>query len=503
MDMKDNAIQLNPNKLVQYLKKPASEFTRQDIIKYIVDNHIEMINFRFLAEDGKLKTLNFVISGRDFLESLFAIGERVDGSSLFSYVEAGSSDLYVIPRFRTTFTSPFTEVPSIDILCSYYTNEGKPLESAPEYILQKAHNDFKASTSYSFKAMGELEYYVISEKSKLYPGIDQKGYHASQPYTKWENLRTEAMRIITASGGKIKYGHSEVGYFSKDGMEYEQNEIEFLPVDVEDAADQLVIAKWVLRMLGYKYGVTISFAPKITVGKAGSGMHIHMQLEKNEENMMIENEVLSPVARKMITGLLDLASPLTAFGNTIPTSYLRLVPHQEAPTNICWGDRNRSALVRVPLGWVSKTGMIKNANPQETGIIPYIPGKQTVELRSPDGSADIYHLLAGIIIAAGHGLEMPDALQKAEEQYVSVNIFNDEHKDRVSKLKHLPTSCWESAESLNKYRSYFEKSGVFPAGTIDRFINHLKSYNDKDLSENIFGKNEEIIELVEKYLHCM
>jgi glutamine synthetase len=501
--MIDNGIQLNPNKLVQYLKKPASEFTRQDIIKYIVDNQIEMINFRYVAEDGKLKTLNFVISGRDFLESLFSIGERVDGSSLFSYVEAGLSDIYVIPRFRTAFVSPFAEVPSLDILCSFYTNEGKPLESAPEYILRKAHNEFKTSTGLSFKAMGELEYYVISEKCDLYPGIDQKGYHACQPFARWENLRTEAMRIITAAGGKIKYGHSEVGFFTEDGMEYEQNEIEFLPDNVEDAADQIVIAKWVLRMLGYKYGVTISFAPKINVGKAGSGLHIHMQLEKNGENVMIENEVLSPYALKLIAGLLDLASPLTAFGNTIPTSYLRLVPHQEAPTNICWGDRNRSALVRVPLGWVAKTSMIKNANPQETGTVPYIPGKQTIELRSPDGSADIYHLLAGIIIAAQHGLEMPDALQKTEEQYVSVNIFKEEYQDRISKLKHLPVSCWESAESLERNRAYFEKSGIFPSGTIDRFIRHLKSYNDKNLSEQLCGKNEELKELVVKYLHCM
>ncbi|MCX6258964.1 MAG: glutamine synthetase family protein [Bacteroidia bacterium] len=500
--MKDSEILLNPNKIVQYLKKPSAEFTRQDIIRYIVDNNVEMVNFRYVAEDGKLKTLNFVISSLEFLDSLFAVGERVDGSSLFSYIEAGSSDLYVIPRFKTAFVSPFSLVPSIDILCSFYTFEGKPLESAPEYILRKAHKEFRTATGYNFKAMGELEYYVICDKCSLYPGFDQKGYHASQPFAKWENFRTEAMRIIASAGGKIKYGHSEVGYFSKDGSEYEQNEIEFLPDNVEDAADQLVIAKWVLRMLGNKFGVIISFAPKITVGKAGSGLHIHMQLEKNGENMMIENDLLSPAARRMIAGLLDLASPLTSFGNSIPTSYLRLVPHQEAPTNICWGDRNRSALVRVPLGWVAKTSMIKNANPQETGEIPYIPGKQTVELRSPDGSADIYHLLAGIIIAAQHGLEMPDALQKAEEQFVSVNIFKEEYKERIEKLRHLPVSCWDSAESLEKYRSYFEKNNVFPAGIIDRFIRQLKSFDDKNLSADLYGHDDKIKELVQKYLHC-
>ena len=103
-------------------------------------------------------------------------------------------------------------------------------------------------------------------------------------------------------------------------------------------------------MLGYKYGVEVSFAPKITVGKAGSGMHIHLLLEKDGQNVMIENGKLSDTARKMIAGILDLSKALTAFGNTIPTSYLRLVPHQEAPTAICWGDRNRSVAGQGTVG---------------------------------------------------------------------------------------------------------------------------------------------------------
>ena len=138
----------------------------------------------------------------------------------------------------------------------------------------------------------------------------------------------------------------------------EQHEIEFLPCEVEEAVDQLVIAKWIVRMLGFEYGVEVSFAPKITVGKAGSGLHIHMLLEKDGKNIMVEGAKLSDTAKKMIAGILRLSKSLTAFGNTIPTSYLRLVPHQEAPTNICWGDRNRSVLVRVPLGWLGKSDMV-------------------------------------------------------------------------------------------------------------------------------------------------
>ncbi|MCK4663940.1 MAG: glutamine synthetase [Bacteroidales bacterium] len=501
--MRDAEIILNPNRIVKHLKKPASEFTKYDIIRYIEEKEIEFLNFRYVGDDGKLKSLNFVINNKDHLDILLSTGERVDGSSLFSFIETGESDLYVIPRFKTAFVNPFSEFSTIDILCGFYTRDGKPLESAPEYILRKAITKFRKTTGYNFKAMGELEYYVVSEKGHMYPAVDQKGYHASPPFTNFGYIRKEAMSLISQCGGQIKYGHSEVGNFTTEFEAYEQHEIEFLPVDVEDAVDQLVIAKWILRMLGNEYGVNISFAPKITVGKAGSGLHIHMLLEKDGKNIMVEGQEIGNTAKKMIAGILDLASPLTAFGNTIPTSYLRLVPHQEAPTNICWGDRNRSVLVRVPLGWIADTSMIKHANPQETSIIPYVPGKQTIELRSGDGSADIYHYLSAIIIAVQHGLEMPNALEIAEKLYMDVNIFDEKHKDKLAKLEHLPTSCWESAEVLEKYRSYFEKDNVFPAGTINRFIKHLKSFDDKDLSEKLYGKKDEIKKLVEKYLHCM
>jgi glutamine synthetase len=500
--MKDPQYLLNPNKLVQYLKKPATQFTGQDIIRFIEENGIEMLNFRYAGGDGRLKTLNFVIQGREHLEMLFSTGERVDGSSLFSYISSDSSDLYIIPRFRTAFVNPFSDIPAIDILCSFYTREGRPLESAPEYILRKAHTEFKRATGYTLKAMGELEYYVIGERSDLYPVADQKGYHASPPFSKWDCLRKDALKGIAEAGARVKYGHSEVGAFSMGTQAFEQHEIEFLPVDVEDAADHLMLGKWVLRMVAYRYGVNISLAPKIAVGKAGNGLHIHMLVEKNGENLMADEEGLSDIGRKVIAGLLDLAAPLTAFGNTIPASYLRLVPGQEAPTKICWGDRNRSVLVRVPLGWVAKTRMIKDANPQETGEVPYIPGKQTIEFRSPDGSADIYSLLAGIVMAAQHGLEMPDALERARELYVDVDIYKEEHKSKRERLDHLPTSCWESAECLHQNRDSLENHNVFPSGTIDMIIRNLKSYNDSGLIQRLGGKEEEIRNLVDRFLHC-
>lgn len=498
--MNDAEVLMNPNDLVQFLKKSPEYFTKDDIIRFCEENAVEMVNFHYAAADGKLKTLNFVISSKEYLDTILSDGERVDGSNIFPFIEAGSSDLYVIPRYATAFVDPFAEAPTLGILCSYYDNTGKPLASAPEYILTQAAAAFRKNTGMDFKCLGELEYYVICDQDEFYPGRDQKGYHESAPFCKFEEMRVEAMRLIARAGGKIKYGHSEVGCFTKDGLYYEQHEIEFLPVDPRLAVEELILAKWILRNLGNQYGVTVSFAPKITVGKAGSGMHFHMMAEKNGKNVMIKDGVLSDIAKRMIAGILDVGDAVTAFGNTIPTSYLRLVPHQEAPTYICWGDRNRSVVVRVPLGWTGSSDMAAEANFGLKRKADKI-SKQTFEYRVADGSADLYETVAALIMGAMHGLEMNGALELADKLYASGNIFDPAYKDFLATLDQLPTCCDESADVLNAKRALFERDGIFPAGVIDAQIKKLKAYGDKGLSDSLLGDDEKFAELVEKYIH--
>ena len=500
--MMNQELLMSPNRLVTFLQKPAAEFTKADIINYIQQNEIRMVNFMYPAADGRLKTLNFVINNASYLDAILTCGERVDGSSLFPFIEAGSSDLYVIPRFRTAFVDPFAEIPTLVMLCSFCNKDGEPLESSPEYTLHKACKAFTDVTGMEFQAMGELEYYVISEDDGLFPATDQRGYHESGPYAKFNDFRTQCMSYIAQTGGQIKYGHSEVGNFMLDGKVYEQNEIEFLPVNAENAADQLMIAKWVIRNLAYQYGYDITFAPKITVGKAGSGLHIHMRMMKDGQNQMLKDGVLSDTARKAIAGMMQLAPSITAFGNTNPTSYFRLVPHQEAPTNVCWGDRNRSVLVRVPLGWSAQTDMCALANPLESDSNYDTTQKQTVEMRSPDGSADLYQLLAGLAVACRHGFEIENALAIAEQTYVNVNIHQKENADKLKALAQLPDSCAASADCLQKQRTVFEQYNVFSPAMIDGIISRLRSYNDATLRKDIQDKPEEMLALVSKFFHC-
>lgn len=490
------------NKIEKFLDKPSSDFTKSDLIKFVEGNEIKHINFRHIGGDGRLKTLKFVINSTEYLDSILSTGERVDGSSLFSYLESDSSDLYVVPRYRTAFVNPFAQYPTLDILCYYYTSDGSRLASDPTTIMQKANETLLSHTGMSLEVFGELEYYVISQKEDLYKATDQKGYHESPPFTKGGFILEEALDLIADIGAKIKYGHSEVGNFSEGNFMMEQFEIEFNPNNLEDSADHLILTKWILRMLGYKHGVVVSFAPKITVGKAGSGLHIHSKLVKDRKNMMVEDCKLSDIAKKTIAGYLDIAPSLTAFGNTIPPSYLRLVPHQEAPTSICWGDRNRSVLVRVPLGWLGNAkNMTKDANPIEDVNNYDFSSKQTIEFRCPDGSANIHLLFAGLAVAARHGLEMENALEIAENLYVDVNIFKDENKKLTKKLKQLPTSCFESAKKLIEQSYIFTKYNVFTQGIIEDIADGLKKYEDKGLSEKLFGKQADIKQLVDRFIH--
>ena len=495
-------LELCPNKLVGFLNKPSKEFTKADIVRFITENDIQMVNFMYPAGDGRLKTLNFVINNAAYLDAILTCGERVDGSSLFPFIEAGSSDLYVLPRFSTAFVDPFAEIPTLAMLCSYFNKDGELLESSPENTLRKACKAFTDVTGMEFQAMGELEYYVIAPDCGMFPATDQKGYHESAPYAKFNEFRQQCMAYIAQAGGQIKYGHSEVGNFTINDVTYEQNEIEFLPVAAEQAADQLVIAKWVIRNLAYRYGYDITFAPKITAGKAGSGLHVHMRIVKDGVNQMLDGGILSATARKAIAGMMELAPSITAFGNTNPTSYFRLVPHQEAPTNICWGDRNRSVLVRVPLGWAAKSDMCRIANPLEGDCNYDTTQKQTVEMRSPDGSADIYQLIAGLAVACRYGFELGNALDIAERTYVNVNIHQKENEDKLKQLAQLPDSCEASADYLQAQRAVFEEFNVFSPAMIDGIIKKLRSYGDRTLRAEIAGNQEEMLKLVNRYFHC-
>ena len=192
---------------------------------------------------------------------------------------------------------------------------------------------------------------------------------------------------------------------------------------------------------------------------------------------------LSTEARKLIGGLCTYADSLTAFGNTVSSAYLRLVPNQEAPTRVCWSDMNRSAMIRVPLGWSKIDNLAQQLNPKQKEKVVYEAGRQTVELRSPDGSAIVPLLLAGITMAAEWGLTHEESLELAGKLYIKGNIF--QNKSLLKTLEALPTSCVSSSRILLKKRILYERDGIFPPSIIDYVAKMLAAESDENINQQL------------------
>jgi len=470
--------------------RAAAGLTRkEDVLKLISQNNIRILNLCHIPEDGRLKTLSFALTDTAKAEEILELGERVDGSNLFSFLEPGRSDIYIVPRLEKTFINPFSPIPTLNILCDYLDADGKPLGAAPQNVLARAEDRLLYSKGIVLKALAELEFYIISkqESEPLFPADPDRNYHDSAPFTRFEDIRSEILATLSIISVATKYGHSEVGrILGKNGEFIEQHEIELAAQNLARVAESVSIAKWVIRNVCARHGLSASFAPKISVEHAGTGMHIHICALRNGKNLIANVDgTLSLEAMKMIGGILRFAPSLSAFANPTPVSYLRFIARKESPMHICWSERNRLALIRIPL-WRSLGKKSREAD--QCG--------ETFEYRAPDAFANTYTLLAGITVAASYGLNNPrEALRIAKDLHI---------KDSAEKKrqKTLPLSCSESADNLSKDRQLYESDGVFSARLVDRTIESLKSYKDKNLWQKLGDKPEETEKMLRQYRHC-
>lgn len=510
------------NPISALLDKPASEFTRADLLKVIESERIERVTFHYLAIDGKLKELTIPVTDHYHIESILAEGERADGSSLFKgMVDMGLSDLYLVPVYRSAFFNPFDDG-SLDFVCRYLAQDGRPASFTYDGILARAAALFRESSGLELKAMGELEFFLLTTPAdRSYPIEDGRGYHGSAPFSKSGPILHEMVRNIARVTGAVKYAHCENGVIDAvksdrpeiAGRLAEQLEIEFATRPIEQAADDLVLGRWIIRNTAFRHGAIATFTPKLEEGVAGSGLHFHIELAKDGRNIMRGPAgELSIEARKLIGGLCEYADSLTGFGNTVSSAYLRLVPNQEAPTRICWSDLNRSALIRVPLGWTGAAGLARRVNPADKSeFVDEQGGRQTVEIRSPDGSAMVHLMLAGIAMAADWAFNSDQSLFKdakpldlAEKLYVQGNIFAD--KELLDSLPVLPSSCVESSRVLLEKRRLYERGGAFPPSVIDYAARMLQAEDDEFMNKRLAGLSahdrlHEIRKIMHKDLH--
>ncbi|RBY90227.1 glutamine synthetase [Blastococcus sp. TBT05-19] len=479
-----------PHPIVRLLGKPAAGFTGGDLVRAVEELDLHQVNLRYVGGDGRLKTLAFPVYSREHLLEVLVRGERVDGSSVFAGTDTDASDVYVVPRHRTAFVNPFGERPSLDVLCSFYDEEGRPLPHAREQIVRRAAEVLTGETGMTLEAFGELEYYLVDAPDRIYPVEEERGYQESSPFSKGQRVREQVLGHLTAMGVRLKYAHGEVGNVLEEDRQLVQHEIELQPVPVEQAADALVLTKWVVREVAATHGLEATFAPLVSGEGAGNGLHVHSRLVRDGVNTVVGEDGLSDTGRRLVAGYLQATRALTAFGNTVPTSYLRFAEGDESPGAVCWGEKDRTGLVRVPLAWNGDVlpGMVAHANPGSTEAVPEpATHPQTVELRLGDGSADVHLLLAGMAVAARRGLTDPGSLEQAERLEAA-----DRDEDE---FEQLPTSCSESADALEAERGAFEADDVFPAALIDAVLTALR--DAPAAKKGAAGRDE----LIRRYWH--
>jgi glutamine synthetase len=228
-----------------------------------------------------------------------------------------------------------------------------------------------------------------------------------------------------------------------------------------------------------------------------------LELQRDGLNAMtVHDGELSPEALTVIGGLCHHAEVLTAFGNTMAASYLRLVPNQEAPTRICWSDMNRSALIRVPLAWSRAASLANQVNPPSPPLEKV--SRQTVELRTPDGSALVHLLLSAITRIADEAFDDPTSAETARKRYVTAAGLKDQRV--ASTFPQLPGSCAEAASLLQRRRMLFEKEGMFPREIIDYVLNLLRGEDDSHMARELWelgasDRDRAVRQLLHRDLH--
>jgi glutamine synthetase len=478
--------------LVRRLGKLPQEWQREDLIRLCREDQIRILNLHYTALDGKLKELRLPINDLHFLERVLAGGERVDGSSLFPRLfDAGESDLYVVPVYRWAFLDPWA-ADELHIVCRFANRHGEPQRTTPDNILAAAAEQLRTTASAELLALAELEFYLVLERDHVrFVARSQRNYHQSAPYLHGHGIADEIIRVVSSVTGNVKYCHSEVGYIDQiasdepelDGRRVEQYELEFDLMPIEDLGTWLTVARWLIRVIADRNHTSVTYLPKLDEGMAGSGMHLHLALQRDGRNVMEEsNGALSEEALRLVGGLLDHAAPLTGFGNTVAASFLRLVPGQEAPTKLCWGRRNRSSLIRVPLSFATRERMDQVMNPHETAPYPTDLARPTIEYRGPDGSAYVHLLLAAVTICACAGLGDPEAAARARALEVQGNIFRQ--PEVLETLQQLPPTAAAAARALQTGREFFESNG-FPARLIDIVVQQLEREADDGLSAEL------------------
>ena len=452
--------------------------TPQDVLAMIADQGIRVVDFRFTDFPGHWQ--HFTVMASEIEEETFEDGLGFDGSSIRGWQAINESDMLVIPDPATALIDPFLEEPTLVMICniadpitkSGYSRDPRSVAQKAEAYMQSTgigdtaffgpeaeffvFDDirFDGGSNHAFYSIDSVEGYWNSgtdEGPNLgYKPRHKEGYFPVPPHDTLQNIRTEMVLTMEEVGIGIEVHHHEVATGG-------QGEIDIRYCPMVACADQMTWYKYIVKNVAHKHGKTATFMPKPLFEDNGTGMHTHQSIWKGGEPLFAGSGYagLSEMALHYIGGILKHADALIALTNPTTNSFKRLVPGYEAPVNLAYSQRNRSAAIRIP-------------------VYSQSPKAKRVEFRCPDPSANPYLAFAAMLMAGLDGIQ--NKIDPGEP--LDKNLYDLEPEEAAS-IPQTPGSLSDALDALAADHDFLLKGDVFTEDVIETWIEY-KRENEVD-----------------------
>jgi len=445
--------------------------TPKQVLDMVKKNKVKVVDIRFMDFPGVWQHFTVPISELD--ESSFEDGFGFDGSSIRGWQPIHASDMLVVPDSTTAQMDPFFKEPTLVLIGNIIepiTRESYSRD--PRYITQKAETYLKSTgigdTAYfgpeaeffifdniQFESSSNRAFYEIDsiegvwntgryeEPNLGYKPRHKEGYFPVPPMDKFQDLRTEMVLVLESLGIDIECQHHEVATAG-------QGEIDMRFKPLLQMADQLMWFKYVLKNVAYRHNRTVTFMPKPLFEDNGTGMHTHISIWNGDKPLFAGDQYagVSQEALYAIGGILKHCKALCAFTNPTTNSYKRLVPGFEAPVNLAYSSRNRSAAIRIPMYSAS-------------------PKAKRIEFRTPDPSCNGYLAFSAMLMAVIDGIQ--NKMDPGEP--LDKNIY-DLPPEELAEVESAPGSLDESLNALKEDHEFLLKGDVFTQDAIDMWIEY-------------------------------
>ena len=445
--------------------------TPKQVVEFAKENGVLMVDFKFMDFVGIWQ--HFTVPMSEFGEDTFEEGQGFDGSSIRGWQPIHASDMIIIPDPTTAKMDPFPAIPTLSLICDIFDPITKEDYSRdPRNIAKKAESYLKSTSLADTAFFGpEAEFFIFddvrydsSNNASFYsvdssegawnsgreefPNLGYKprhkeGYFPVAPTDSQNDLRNEMVMELQKVGIRVECQHHEVATGG-------QAEIDMRFSSLVDMADQLQWFKYIIRNVAHRNGKTVTFMPKPLYGDNGSGMHCHMSLWKDGTNLFAGDKYggLSQMALYYIGGIIKHARALCAFTNPTTNSYKRLVPGYEAPVNMAYSSRNRSAALRIPMF---------SSNPKA----------KRIEYRTPDPSCNGYLAFAALLMAGLDGIENKiDPGQPLDKDIYGLS------PEELATIPSAPSSLEEALKALQEDHDFLLKGDVFTPDVIEKWVEY-------------------------------